>query len=67
VDATGAGDCFNAGLLAGLLRGSDPPDALALGCAAGAASTLGIGGTGSSPELAAALALARDVTVRPWP
>jgi sugar/nucleoside kinase (ribokinase family) len=67
VDATGAGDCFNAGLLAGLLRGSDPPDALALGCAAGAASTLGIGGTGSSPGLAAALALARDVTVRPWP
>jgi sugar/nucleoside kinase (ribokinase family) len=67
VDATGAGDCFNAGLLAGLLRGSKPPDALALGCAAGAASTQGIGGTGSSPELSAALALARDVTVRPWP
>ena len=54
-------------LLAGLLRGSDPPVALALGCAVGAASTQGIGGTGSSPELTAALALARDVTVRPWP
>jgi sugar/nucleoside kinase (ribokinase family) len=67
VDATGAGDCFNAGMLAGLLRGSDPADALALGCATGAASTLGIGGTGSSPGLAAALALAREVTVRPWP
>ena len=67
VDATGAGDCFNAGLLAGLLRGSDPPVALALGCAVGAASTQGIGGTGSAPELTAALALARDVTVRPWP
>ena len=67
VDTTGAGDCFNAGLLAGLLRGSDPPDALALGCAAGAASTQGIGGTGGSPELTAALALAREVTVRPWP
>jgi sugar/nucleoside kinase (ribokinase family) len=67
VDATGAGDCFNAGLLAGLLRGSDPPDALALGCAAGAASTQGIGGTGSSPGLSAALALAREVTIRPWP
>jgi sugar/nucleoside kinase (ribokinase family) len=67
VDATGAGDCFNAGLLAGLLRGSDPPAALALGCATGAAATQGIGGTGSSPELTAALALARDVTVRPWP
>jgi sugar/nucleoside kinase (ribokinase family) len=67
VDATGAGDCFNAGLLAGLLRGSDPADALALGCAVGAASTQGIGGTGRSPGLAAALALAEDVTVRPWP
>jgi sugar/nucleoside kinase (ribokinase family) len=67
VDTTGAGDCFNAGLLAGLLGGSDPQAALALGCAAGAASTQGIGGTGSSPDLTAALALARDVTVRPWP
>lgn len=65
VDTTGAGDCFNAGLLAGLLRGLEPRDALALGCAVGAASTQGIGGTGSSPELAAALALAREVTVRP--
>ena len=67
VDATGAGDCFNAGLLAGLLRGDDPPEALALGCATGAASTQGIGGTGSSPGLTAALALARNVSVRPWP
>jgi sugar/nucleoside kinase (ribokinase family) len=67
VDTTGAGDCFNAGLLSGLMRGLEPPQALALGCAAGAASTQGIGGTGSSPALAAALALARDVTVRPGP
>jgi sugar/nucleoside kinase (ribokinase family) len=64
VDTTGAGDCFNAGLLTGLLRGFEPPDALALGCAVGAASTQGIGGTGASPELATALALAEDVTVR---
>jgi sugar/nucleoside kinase (ribokinase family) len=67
VDTTGAGDCFGAGLLAGLLRGMEPPDALALGCAVGAASTQGIGGTGSSPDLATALALAREVTVRPVP
>jgi sugar/nucleoside kinase (ribokinase family) len=67
VDTTGAGDCFNAGLLAGLLRGLEPSAALALGCAVGAASTQGIGGTGSSPGLTAALALARDVTVRPGP
>jgi sugar/nucleoside kinase (ribokinase family) len=64
VDTTGAGDCFNAGLLAGLLRGLEPPDALALGCATGAASTRAAGGTGASPDLPAALALARDVTVR---
>jgi sugar/nucleoside kinase (ribokinase family) len=67
VDTTGAGDCFNAGLLAGLLRGLEPPAALALGCAVAAASTQGIGGTGSSPELTAALAAARDVIVRPGP
>jgi sugar/nucleoside kinase (ribokinase family) len=67
VDTTGAGDCFGAGLLAGLLRGMEPPDALALGCAVGAASTQGIGGTGSSPDLATALVLAREVTVRPVP
>jgi sugar/nucleoside kinase (ribokinase family) len=65
VDTTGAGDCFNAGLLAGLLYGFPPPDALALGCAAGSASTQGVGGTGRSLELAAALALAKDVDVRP--
>jgi len=65
VDTTGAGDCFNAGLLAGLLQGLEPPAALALGCAVGAASTQAIGGTGGTCELAAALALARDVTVRP--
>jgi len=67
VDTTGAGDCFGAGLMAGLLRGMEPADALALGCAAGAASTRGIGGTGSAPDLATALALAREVTVRPVP
>jgi sugar/nucleoside kinase (ribokinase family) len=63
VDATGAGDCFNAGLLAGLLHGLDPAQALALGCATGSASTQGIGGTSSSPTLDAALALAKEVTV----
>jgi ribokinase len=64
VDATGAGDCFNAGLLAGLLRGLELPDALALGCAVGALSTQGIGGTGSLVDLTSALELAKHVTVK---
>jgi len=64
VDTTGAGDCFNAGLIAGLLRGLDLPAAAALGCAVGALSTRAAGGTASSPDLASALALARAATVR---
>jgi sugar/nucleoside kinase (ribokinase family) len=64
VDTTGAGDCFNAGLLTGLLRGLEPTEAVALACAAGALSTQGIGGSGYVLELTAALALAREVTVR---
>jgi sugar/nucleoside kinase (ribokinase family) len=64
VDATGAGDCFNAGLIAGLLRGLALPEAAALGCAVGALSTQAAGGTASCPDLASALALAQTVTVR---
>ena len=64
VDATGAGDCFNAGLIGGLLRGLALPDAAALGCAVGALSTQAPGGTASSPDLASAQALARTATVR---
>ena len=62
VDDTGAGDCFNAGLITGLLRGLDLPGAAALGCAAGALSTQAPGGTGSCPDLAAASALAAKAT-----
>ena len=58
VDATGAGDCFNAGLIAGLLDGRDLPQAAALGCAAGALSTGAPGGTASAPDMAAAAKLA---------
>jgi sugar/nucleoside kinase (ribokinase family) len=65
VDTTGAGDCFNAGLIAGLLRGLDLPAAARLGCAAGSASTLAAGGTSAAPTLPAALALADAVAVRP--
>ena len=59
VDTTGAGDCFNAGLIAGLLQGLTLPRAAALGCAAGALSTRAPGGTSSAPDLQAALAMAK--------
>jgi sugar/nucleoside kinase (ribokinase family) len=58
VDATGAGDCCNAGLIAGLLDGLALPEAAALGCAAGALSTQAVGGTAGCPDRAAAGALA---------
>jgi len=64
VDTTGAGDCFNAGLIAGLRRGLDLPAAAALGCAAGTASTAAVGGSGARMELAAVLAQAGRVSVR---
>jgi sugar/nucleoside kinase (ribokinase family) len=63
-DTTGAGDCFNAGVIAGLLDGLDLPASVALGCAVGAASTRAPGGTAGCPDLPTARALAQDVTVR---
>ena len=63
-DSTGAGDCFNAGVIAGLLSGEDLPSAAALGCAVGAASTRAPGGTASTPDLATARDLAQHVAVR---
>jgi sugar/nucleoside kinase (ribokinase family) len=62
-DTTGAGDCFNAGLLAGLLAGLPLPQAAALGCAAGALSTGAPGGTASAPDMAAAAELASRATI----
>src|SRR5262249_38001257 len=63
-DTTGAGDCFNAGGMAGLLSREDLPSAVALGCAVGAASTRAPGGTAGAPDLATARDLARHVAVR---
>jgi sugar/nucleoside kinase (ribokinase family) len=62
-DTTGAGDCFNAGLIAGLLDGRDLPQAAALGCAVGALSTGAPGGTASAPSRAAAAELASTASV----
>jgi ribokinase len=56
VDATGAGDSFDAGFLAARLGGEDVRAALALGCACGALSTRAAGGTAGQPTLDEALA-----------
>jgi len=62
-DTTGAGDCFDAGLIAGLLDGLGLAEAAALGCAAGALSTAAPGGTASAPCMAAAAELAAGASV----
>ena len=51
VDATGAGDSFDAGFLAAWLDGQPVADALALACACGALSTRAPGGTDAQPTL----------------
>jgi len=65
VDAIGAGDCCNAGVLAGLLHGMDLAAATGLGCAVGSACTRGVGGTGARTTMTTALALAETVAVKP--
>jgi sugar/nucleoside kinase (ribokinase family) len=45
IDTTGAGDCFLAGLLTGMLRGLPPLDAARLAAAAGACCVTGLGAT----------------------
>jgi sugar/nucleoside kinase (ribokinase family) len=50
MDTTGAGDAFNAGFLAGLLRGLPVRRALRLGNAVGAMSTRAIGGLDGLPQ-----------------
>jgi sugar/nucleoside kinase (ribokinase family) len=56
VDTIGAGDSFDAGLLAGLLAGEPLEEALRLACACGTLSTLARGGTAAQPTLAQARA-----------
>jgi ribokinase len=55
VDAIGAGDSFDAGMIAALLRGTPLRDALELACACGALSTRAAGGVDGQPTLAEAL------------
>jgi ribokinase len=54
VDATGAGDSFDAGFIAARLAGEGLAGALDLGCACGALSTRAAGGTAGQPTLAEA-------------
>lgn len=49
VDATGAGDCFNAGFLYGLLRGRPVAECLRLGTICGACAVQRAGGYAGSP------------------
>ena len=67
VDTTGAGDCFNAALIAGLLQGLPLSRAAALGCAAGALSTMAPGGTSSAPDLRTAATLAEQASIAEVP
>ncbi|MBT2291143.1 sugar kinase [Paenibacillus albidus] len=52
LDTTGAGDCFNAGIIHGYLLGYRDGELLRYANACGALSTLGIGGTGNLPTVA---------------
>jgi sugar/nucleoside kinase (ribokinase family) len=51
LDATGAGDSFDAGFIAGLLAGRTAEQCLRLACACGALSTRALGGTAAQPTL----------------
>jgi ribokinase len=53
VNSVGAGDCFNGALAVALARGDELPRAVRFAAACGALATLGPGGAGSAPTLAA--------------
>ena len=67
VDATGAGDTFDAGFLAGHLAGWPTERSLALGNVCGALSTRAAGGTDAQPTMEEARARLPEVEGRPFP
>ena len=64
VDATGAGDSFDAGFVAAWLAGRPLEACLALGVACGSLSTRGVGGTASQPTLEEAEAAVRAASIQ---
>ncbi|MFH1905703.1 MAG: carbohydrate kinase family protein [bacterium] len=50
VDTTGAGDCFNAGFIAGLVNGRNPKQAAVIGSKAAAACMKNVGGAVDIPK-----------------
>ena len=58
IDTTGAGDCFYAGLLSGLLREMTIEQAGRLGAAAGACCVTGLGATAGLRDFAETARLA---------
>lgn len=63
VDTVGAGDCFDAGFVAGYVHGLDLTSCLRLATLCGSLSTLGFGGA-AAPELADVARQAPDLV--PW-
>ena len=59
MDAVGAGDAFDAGLLCALLGGQPLDEALAFACACGTLSMRAAGGTAAQPTFAEARAVTR--------
>jgi ribokinase len=65
VDTTGAGDCFNAGFIAGVLDGSTTAAALKRAVASGSLAVTGWGGTGRLATRAEALRAAGQLQAAP--
>jgi sugar/nucleoside kinase (ribokinase family) len=65
VDAVGAGDCFDAGLVAALLDSRSLPEAMRLAVSCGTLSTRAAGGIEGQPSRAEAERFARDVPLVP--
>ncbi len=67
VDTTGAGDCFNAGFIAGLLDAATPTDSLKRAVSSGAIAVTGWGGTGRLASRKEALGAAAGLTAEHLP